>query len=105
MCCLKSAFPSFAISDGVVTRPWSRPRAAALRISSRFAVSRKNFIIASLDFLLGIKYKRKLVGITVERRNSGRCMLKKRGPLVRALASFGRLARGVARPAVLRLGV
>ena len=44
MCCLKSTLPSFEIRVGLVVTPSARPRAAALRISSRFAVSRKNFI-------------------------------------------------------------
>ena len=36
--------PSFEIRDGLVVTPSSTPRATASRISSTFAVSRKNFI-------------------------------------------------------------
>ena len=42
---LKSTSPSFAISDGLVVTPSARPRDAPSRISLRFAVSRKNFIM------------------------------------------------------------
>src|SRR5262249_33610334 len=38
------ARPSFAISDGLVVTPSTMPHAAAFFSSSRFAVSRKNFI-------------------------------------------------------------
>src|SRR5258705_7644711 len=47
ICCLKSTPPSLAISEGLVVTPSAIPNEAPSRISFRFAVSRKNFIITS----------------------------------------------------------
>src|SRR5690348_13157733 len=45
-CSLKSPLPSFATSEGFVVTPSMSPSSLHSRISSRFAVSIKNFIIA-----------------------------------------------------------
>ena len=47
MCCLKSTFPSLETRVGFVVTPSHSPSAAACRISSRLAVSKKNFICVS----------------------------------------------------------
>ena len=47
MCSLKSTLPSLEISEGLVVTPSAIPKDTASRISSRLAVSRKNFIKTS----------------------------------------------------------
>src|SRR3954451_22788486 len=42
--CSRIGLPSFAIRVGLVVTPSTMPHSAPFRISSRFAVSRKNFI-------------------------------------------------------------
>src|ERR1043165_342603 len=55
-CARKSTPPSLATSEGFVVTPSTKPSAAPSRISSRFAVSRKNFITSLLPSgLLALK--------------------------------------------------
>src|SRR4051812_15463523 len=49
-CSLKSTFPSFATRLGLVVTPSIRPSSLASLISSRFAVSIKNFMILAFNY-------------------------------------------------------
>jgi len=59
---LLERFSLLAISEGLVVTPSTIPQAAPFRNSSRFAVSRKNFIFVSLQLNLSLPRRREAIG-------------------------------------------